>query len=98
MIPTRVLLTWRVSGYMPSTGHRAARTYRSAAENCRIVSIIRPTAVSATQSVNTSGVSLTATPRAAAAFTSVVALIAATGLASESHPGVSLIRDYNLFS
>ena len=72
MIPTRVLLTWRVSGYIPSTGHRPARTYRSDAENCRSTSIISPTAVSATQSVSTSGVLLTATPRAAAASTSVV--------------------------
>jgi hypothetical protein len=72
MIPTRVLLTWRVNGYMPSVDHLPARTYRSAAENCRITSIISPTAVSATQSVSTSGVLLTATPRSAAASTSVV--------------------------
>ena len=62
-MPTRAPVTRRASAGARPSAHSPRRTNRSAAESRRITSITSPTAVSATQSVSTSGVLETTTPR-----------------------------------
>nr|WP_239000962.1 hypothetical protein [Jiangella asiatica] len=64
-------MTRVISGNRPPPAQSPRRTNRSAADSPRTASISPPTARSATQTFSTSGVLLTAMPRALAASTSV---------------------------
>ena len=71
-MPTRAPVTLRVSAGTRPAAHSPRRTNRSAAASRRITSSTSQTAVSATQSVSTSGVLDTTMPRRRASSTSVL--------------------------